>query len=85
MSSNESLFCYKDSENFSTFYDPEFVPSFFPSFDDPELERQANATCGDNFACIFDVAATGRLELGNVALQVRREEETDGVLAIPSE
>ena len=40
--------------------------------------------CGDNRGCMFDVAATGRLEVGNSALEARREEETDADLAIPS-
>ena len=84
-SSNESLFCYKDSENFSTFYDPDFIPSFYPSFGDPELERQANEMCKGIFTCLFDVAATGRLEMGMSALQAKKEEMTIANLSIPSE
>ena len=83
-SSNESLFCYKDSENFNTFYDPDFIPVFNPSFDDPELEKQANEMCKGVPACLFDVAATGRLEIGTSALLAKEEEMTIANLSTPS-
>jgi hypothetical protein len=82
-SSNESLFCYKDSENFHTFYDPDFIPVFNPSFDDPELEKQANEMCKGVPACLFDVAATGRLEIGMSALLAKEEEMTIANLSTP--
>ena len=46
------------------FRDPMFIPIFTPTFTDPDLEAQAMVLCNDDPACLFDVAATGRLDIG---------------------
>ena len=84
MSAEESLFYYKDDMGFSDFHDPNFKPTFNPTFTDPELEAQATDLCSGNTACLFDVAATGRLEIGNSAISARKEQDIIADLAVPS-
>ena len=67
------MFYYKGNKTWSDFYDYGFVPVFSPTFDDPELERQAREMCGDVSACLFDVAATGRLDIGCLHFQQKRK------------
>lgn len=33
-------------------------------FNNSELEQNANEICGDNQFCLFDIATTGRTEIG---------------------
>ena len=63
---NDSLFSYNESrgESWAHFYDPDYTPAFAPTFDDPELEAQANEICGNSLFCLFDIAATKRPEIG---------------------
>ena len=63
-SSADSLFTYATGESFATFFDPTFTPVFQPTFSDPALEAQANAICGDDLFCRFDIASTGRTDIG---------------------
>ena len=66
--SNDSLFTYANGENFTTFFDPTFNPEFQPTFSDPGLEAQASAICGSDVFCLFDIAATGRTDIGSSTL-----------------
>ena len=84
MSSEESLFYYKDTLKWSDFHYPEFIPTFDPKFMDPELETQATELCNGNKACLFDVAATGRLDMGNSALLAKEEQNIIASLSVPS-
>ena len=43
------------------------------SFNDLNITEEHRALCGDNAACLFDVAATGDLELGEINLEVQTE------------
>lgn len=70
---SNSLFTYQPGENWATFYDPYFIPIYEAIFTDPELERQASDLCGSDQECLFDVAATGLVELGQSTL-VRGQE-----------
>ena len=79
------MFYYKGNKTWSDFYDFGFVPVFSPTFDDPELERQAREMCGDVSACLFDVAATGRLDIGMSALSAEEEKKIVQELSVPSE
>lgn len=84
MSAEDSLFYYKDTMSWSDFHDPDFVPTFAPNFTDPELETQATDLCDGSTACLFDVAATGRLEIGSSALSAREEQNIIANLSVPS-
>ena len=60
----DSLFAYRDFEGWSTYYQPQFQPQFEVAFNNSELEQNANEICGDDQFCLFDVATTGRIEIG---------------------
>ena len=46
------------------FYDPYFLPSYEPNFSNPELESQAEEICRGDIFCLFDIAATGNVDVG---------------------
>ena len=62
----DSLFMYQESlgESWDHFYDPDYMPAFTPTFNDSSLEEEAISICGDSLFCLFDIAATKRLEIG---------------------
>ena len=72
---SDSLFTYQPGESWATYHDPFFVPLYEAVFSDVELEQQANELCGDDQQCLFDVAATGLVELGQSTLVVGQEFE----------
>ncbi len=63
----QSLFTYGLNGDFDSYFDLNFVPAFEPVFTDPELEQQAQSICGNNKLCIFDIAATGDVNIGSAA------------------
>ena len=65
-SPEDSLFSYNEliGESWAFFYDPNYIPAFEPTFDDPFLEELAIEICGDSHFCLFDIAATKRPEIG---------------------
>ena len=66
------------------FHDPDFIPTFDPMFANSSLEEQARNLCNGDTACLFDVAATGRLEIGSSALSASKEQSINAALAVPS-
>ena len=80
----ESLFTYQPGENWETHFDPFFSPLYEPVFSDPVLEQEAASLCGDNFFCIFDIAATGEINVGLSTLVGSKEYEQILELQIPS-
>jgi hypothetical protein len=79
----DSLFTYRPGESWITFYDPYFLPTYTPTFSTPEEERQANMICGGDTECLFDVAVTGRVDIGQVVVDSGREIEEERELLIP--
>lgn len=61
---NNSLFTYSPGESWSTFYSPDFVPVYETSFANATLMDEAMAACGTDPFCLFDVAATGSMDIG---------------------
>ena len=64
-----SPFIYKPGDNFFTFFDLTFTPVFESTFNDTELEKEAKKICGEDKFCLFDVAATKRIEIGVSTMQ----------------
>ena len=60
----DSLFIYRVNENWEDFFAPDFPAVFQPSFANPELESQARSLCNGDQFCLFDIAATGRMDVG---------------------
>ena len=72
-------------ESFADFFDPTFVPVFGTFFSDPVLQAQAEALCGDDTECLFDVATTERLDIGRITLASSQTVEDIITLASTSE
>ena len=81
---SDSLFTYKFGQDWSTFYFPDFTPVYEPSFVDSVLEEKANEICGDDLFCKFDIAATGRVEIGEATYQGGQDFEQLVNLSKPS-
>ena len=78
-----SLFTYGVGESWGAFYSPTFVPSYEAVFLDDTLEEQANQLCGNDQFCLFDVAATERLDIGLTTLEGSENVELVIQLSLP--
>ena len=63
-SEESSLFSYRTNENWMDFFEPQFPAMFEPSFADSEAESRALSICNGDEFCLFDIAATGREDVG---------------------
>lgn len=71
ISAHNSLFSYIRGQSSANFSDPTFIPVF----DVSELPFSnmvgVHEACGDSLECLFDVGATGDIEIGQVSVQVQ--------------
>lgn len=65
----DSLFSYAVNESWSTFYRPDFIPTYDVEFSNPFLAQQAIEVCGSDQFCLFDTATTDNLQIGTATLQ----------------
>ena len=72
----QSLFTYGADGSWGTFYRPDYRPAFGVEFSDPELEEEARAACGDDDLCLFDIAATGDVNIGAATRESGEEHDT---------
>ena len=72
----QSLFTYGADGSWDTFYRPDYTPAFGVEFSDPELEEEARSICGDDDLCLFDIAATGDVNIGASTRESGKEQET---------
>jgi len=70
--SNTSLFTYKHGEDTSTFSNASFIPVFLEeySFGNNTLEQMANDTCKGDVNCMFDIASTRDVSIGESTRKV---------------
>lgn len=80
----KSLFTYGPSGDWELFYDSSYIPAFESTFSTPELQDQANDICGNDPLCIFDIAATGGIEIGRSTVESVQEQERLRELFTPS-
>ena len=66
---DDSLFFYDVDEDWDTFYRPQYRPLFGPVFASLELEGTARKLCKNDTFCLYDIAATGRVEIGMTTLR----------------
>ena len=69
---NDSLFTYSIGESWETYHDDNFSPSYELVFVNPSLESRAMNVCDDDQFCLYDIATTGRLEIGMSTLDGSR-------------
>jgi len=67
---SDSLFTYNQGKMHEDYFDTSYVPTFMESYD-PIIAKMNNGerkralmTCEQSFQCIFDIAVTGRLDVG---------------------
>ena len=80
----DSLFTYAPGKNWSDFYAPDFVPMFVTEFNNTQLEEEAKEVCGDDRFCLFDIAATKRVEIGAATMIDGEMFDTIVEMAVPS-
>ena len=80
----ESLITNRGGAGFADFFDPSFIPLFEISFSDPELEQNATLLCSGDQQCLFDAAATGRLDVGLGTLSASMRLDTINNITVPS-
>ena len=59
------------------------MPIYQPVFSDTSLQQQATEVCGTDLECLFDMAATGRRDIGQVSVEVEQEIEETLELQVP--
>jgi hypothetical protein len=60
----ESLFTYQSKGGWDTFHKPKFVPLFDIVFPDNATETEAHEVCESDQYCLYDIAATGIIDIG---------------------
>ena len=82
---SDSLFSYPFGKNWSSYYFPEFVPIYVPTFSDTNLENLANSICqGDPF-CLYDIATMQNTATGQMTQQGGQDLEALIELSQPGE
>ena len=71
---SDSLFTYGPAGGWDTFYQPLYEPLFEVQFSDPALRQDAENICGSDQLCLFDVAATGSINIGAATLDTVKEQ-----------
>lgn len=83
---SQSLFTYGQNESVDTFSNSTFEPMFADNiiWDNNSTKEKAEAQCGDDHECLFDVASTNDLSVGMVTkdinIQLVNESNTLGKL-----
>ena len=69
---SQSLFTYAHNESVDTFSSPDFEPMFADNitWHNDSLRIKAEAECGDDHECLFDVASTNDLSVGLVTKDI---------------
>ena len=82
---SQSLFTYAQNENTSTYAIPDFSPMFGDNitWQNEALRKQAEDECGSDKECLFDVASTNDLSVGqatkDIGNQLSKELKTLGM------
>ncbi|XP_074632006.1 uncharacterized protein LOC141890434 isoform X2 [Acropora palmata] len=80
LSDNTTLFTYKPGESTSTFTNASFVPIFLDEpiqFASNELRTAAELACQGDVNCLFDIASTGDVSVGESTKQVAVQLESE--------
>ena len=80
LSDNTTLFSYKPGESTSTFSNASFVPIFLDepiNFTSNELRTRAELVCKGDMNCLFDIASTGDVSVGESTKEVSVQLESE--------
>ncbi|XP_078593732.1 uncharacterized protein LOC144871758 isoform X2 [Branchiostoma floridae x Branchiostoma japonicum] len=72
-------FFYEPGMAISSYKDSSYVPHYTDQviFSSAVLEQQANAVCGDDRECLFDISETGDLEVGQLSVVMKEDLEIE--------
>lgn len=73
-----SIFTYRDCLQHSNFINLYYEPKFMSDgivFENDELEEKANEICKDNQQCLFDIATTGQISIGDMTKEFDEQVE----------
>lgn len=76
---NTSIFTYEEGFQHADFVDFDYEPKFISdgiTFDDAELQLAASQLCQNNTQCMFDIATTKQLSIGNMTVEFNQLVET---------
>ena len=72
VSKNDTLFTYRGGKDYDDYVDPGFTPVFLEDaesiFLSSTLQKETKKICGDNKQCMFDIAVSGKTNIGQVTL-----------------
>lgn len=80
--SENSLFTYTNG-SLGDYHFPDFAPVYEPTFTDPDEQRRAMDICAEDAFCLFDIAATKRVEVGMSTMQGNVDLEMITMLSQP--
>ena len=72
VTASNTLFTYKDGESSEDYQNLEFEPIFMEDVNSTKLE-EAQATCGSDFACVYDLIATNDEKFAKYSKASNRE------------
>lgn len=88
---SDSLFTYGPGEKHADYFDTSYVPAFMEGYHpiitkmDHDVRKRALLTCDQSFQCVFDIAVTGRVDIGQATkefqewlLDVKRDLHDEG-------
>ncbi|XP_066283029.1 mucin-like protein [Branchiostoma lanceolatum] len=75
-------FFYESGMTTSSYKDSSYVPHYTDQviFSSTELEQQANAVCGDDRECLFDISETGDVEVGELSVVMKEDLEIEKIV-----
>ena len=66
------MFTYRGGKDYDDYVDPGFTPVFLEDaesiFSNSTLQKETKKICGDNKQCMFDIAVSGKTNIGQVTL-----------------
>ena len=81
VSKENSIFVYENGFDYSSYVNEKYVPNFISNgivFNNLTLENQAKIVCNGNQACLFDIATTKKISIGEMNVQFNKTIEEIG-------
>ncbi|XP_028416703.1 sushi domain-containing protein 2-like, partial [Dendronephthya gigantea] len=70
---SKTLFAYHVGKSYDSYFTPNFIPAFLDEtnslFSSFTLEQEARSVCGANEECLYDIAVTGKRDIGEATLE----------------
>ncbi|XP_028415602.1 sushi domain-containing protein 2-like isoform X2 [Dendronephthya gigantea] len=88
---NMTLFKYHPGKSYNSFSNKNFIPAFLDEtgslFSNLTLEQEARRICEGNEECLFDIAITGKKDIGEATLQslikIKKKKKLSKIVAKP--